>query len=307
MLEGGWALYAVIAAVFSAGFYLTNQYMKQSGRRVVFWMRAMIVAVMTPFIPLLHWPQEPSFYGIVILTALFGTTADIRTMDATAKYGGGVVARVMPVTVVAAFFLWFFFAPGLLQGYLNEPLRALCICLALGGCVFFAVRLHKCEVSRAAMIYMLPALSGYTATTILNKSAMQFGDFSHDYAGVVFGYMYIQSWSAIILIGLFSGPAAIFFSGPAAAAKKLKPEAGFKKVLAAAILVSLVWIGHMTFKNYAVAYTPHPSYQAAVNLTAPVFISIIYLFLGHREKANVRDGMGIVVSVLLLVLMTVKR
>lgn len=302
----GWAWFSLISAVFSAGFYLVNQYWRMPGDLLVFTMRIMIVAMMTPFVAHLHWPQDPRFYGAVLATVIVGTSSDVRTFNASAKFGAGMVSRLMPVTVLIAFFLWFAIRPALLFEYLSRPWLTLGILISLSACVYFSMRLNKCEVSRSAMAFMAPALAGYTITTVLNKYAMDFGAGSGEFSGVVYGYMYIQSLLALLLVGPYvlwkrrKRPQALVQTVPAVASPALQ----LRPLLAASMAAAIVWIAHMVFKNYAMAYSESPSYQAAINLTAPVMIAIVYRIVGHREETDVKAGMGIVAAALLLVVVT---
>lgn len=303
----GWAWFSLVSAIFSAGFYLVNQYWRMPGDMLVFTMRIMIVVLMTPFVTQLNWPQDPRFYMAVLITVIAGTSADVRTFNASAKFGAGMVSRLMPVTVLAAFFLWFFIRPALLFEYLAHPWLTAGILLSLGGCVYFAMRLNRCEVSRSAMVFMAPALAGYTCSTVMNKYSMDFGAGAGDFAGVVYGYMYVQSLIALLLVGPYvlwtrrhpvQATLVNALPVPARPALKLRP------LLIASVVAAFIWISHMVFKNYAVAYSESPSYQAAINLTAPVMIAMVYRMVGHREETDVRAGMGIVAAALLLVAVT---
>ncbi|MDE1151445.1 MAG: hypothetical protein PW788_02815 [Micavibrio sp.] len=297
MAGWGWVILSLIAAVFLAGFYLVNQYLRQPGHILVFWVRVLVVIFLSPLISRLSLPTDWHFYAAVLLTVLVATFADIRTFNVSAKYGGGVVARVQPVTVWGAFLLWFLFDPQLITQYLSHPWNTAGILAALGGCVFFSMRLNKCQVTRAAMIEMAPALVGYTFTTVLNKYALSHATLESG----VYSYMFVQSVFAAVIIGIYAMIRAKYY-----------PVAGSttgwvtKPMLAATLLATFTWICHMTYKNYAMAFTPNPSFQAALLLTAPVFISIFYHFARHKEEGDVKSGMGIVACALLLALMTVR-
>jgi hypothetical protein len=290
MTGWGWVLASVVAAVFSAGFFLVNQYMKQPGHLLVFWMRVIVVVAMSPLMLYVELPTDPRFYAAVILTVFAGTFADVRTFNAAAKFGGGVVSRVQPVTVWCAFLLWFFFDPGLLARYAAHPANTAIILAALLGCVYFASHMNKCEVTRAALIYTAPALAGYTVTTVLNKYAMDHGPLE----GAVYGYMYIQSFTAVLVTGVYSLVKGI---GPSTTVSWVN-----KKMLTAVLLAAAAWTCHMIFKNYAMAFTPNPSYQAAINLSTPLFILFFYALARHKEEARVLPGLGIVACAIVLAL-----
>lgn len=293
MTGGGWAAFSLVAAAFSAAFYLVNQYSRQPGGAVVLWMRAAVVVLMTPWMFHVAWPQNPVFYGIVILTAFLGVLGDVRTMNVSAQYGGGVVSRVMPMTVWGSFFLWMSFNPGLFGEYLARPLNSLGILAALAGCVYFAARLRKCDLTQSAMRAMLPALVAYTFSVTLNKVAMDYGAAEQSFSGVVYTYMYVQSAAGVLIMLPLEYKRVGSLSPPGRA------------LIWAALTAAAVWIGHMVHKNYAMAYTVNPSYQAAINLIAPVFISVFYWFRGHREEADVFSGMGVVLCAIVLALLTI--
>jgi hypothetical protein len=305
MQGGGWAVFAFCAAALTACFYLVNQYRKQPGDMLVFVMRAAVVAVMMPMARHIDWPSQPGFYATVFLTVLFGCSADIRTFNVSASHGGGVVSRVMPVTVVSAFFLWMIVRPAQVTAYMAEPFRAAMIFLSIGLCVYFATRMNRCGVTRSATVRMLPALAAYTLTTVLNKYAMDYGLGAASFGGVVFGYIFLQS---VISVFIF-GPYVLWRRRASAKPDKTGavPMTDLRGLLLAvlpALAAACVWLGAMTFKNYAVAYTANPAYQAAIGLSAPVIILLFYKAVGHKETADVRAGLGIVLACLLLTIAT---
>lgn len=296
MAGWGWVICSLIAAVFSAGFYLVNQYLRQPGHLLVFWMRVMVVLFMSPMMMHLTLPTDPRFYIAVLATVFVGTFADIRSFNASAKYGAGVVSRINPSIVWGAFILWLIYDPSLLSRYAEHPWNTFGVLVALGGCVFFAMRLNRCPITRDALMYMAPALAGYAVTTVLNKYAMGLGGVD----SVVYSYMYVQSVIACIAIGGY----ILFHSSR----NKDKTLTGWtnQKMLAAGMLACFTWICHMIYKNYGMVYTPNPSYLAALGLTTPVFIAVFYRFAKHKEEADVASGMGIVACAVLLALVTVR-
>jgi hypothetical protein len=295
MAGGGWAVFSLVAAVFSGGFYLVNQYLRQPGHLLVFWMRVLVVLCLSPLMARLDLPDDPRFYLAVLVTVFVGTFSDIRTFNACNIYGGGVVSRVQPLTVWGSFLLWFLFDPAALGDYAAHPWNTFGILLALAGCVYFAMRLNKCKITRAGFVYMLPALLGYTLTTVLNKYAMDHGPLE----GAVYGYMYVQSVLAVLLIGGYS------LWQEKAVPRPAGDGWASRAMLAAALIAGFSWLCHMIYKNYAMAFTPNPAYQAAINLTTPVFIALFYRLAKHWEEADVASGMGIVACAVALALLTV--
>lgn len=302
MHGGGWAVFAVISAGFTAVFYLVNQYLRQPGYLLVFWMRVLATIAMAPVVGLFALPTDPHFYGAVALTVLFSTYGDIRTFDVSAKYGGGVVSRLQPLIVWGSFAVWFAFDPSLFSFYLHQPLRTLGICAALGGCVYFAMRMNKSPLNREAFAEMLPALGAYVMTTVLNKYALMHGPVN----GAVYGYMFVQSALAVVCAG---GYAMWRLRNPlplkaiSAPVLNVPPRAALPL---AALMACAAWICLMIYKNYAMIFTINPAYVAALGLTAPVFITVYYRMARHKEQEETLSGYGIVACALLLVVLTIR-
>ncbi len=295
MAGEGWAIFSLIAAVFSAAMFLVNQYLKQPGHMLVFWSRVCVLIFLAPVMTKFDLPTDWRFYAAVLATVFVGTVADIRTFNVSAKYGGGVVSRLQPLIVWGSFFLWFVFDPNLLMVYAQHPVNTMLIMATLGACVYFAQKMNTCPITKSAMIEMTPALLGYVLTTVLNKYAMAHGNLH----GAVLGYMYVQSTIAVLVLG----PYVLWKEKTLGL--KAQPWAG-KAMVAAALLMSFSWLCHMIYKNYAMAFTPNPAYQAALNLTAPIFIWVFYRFTRHKEEADVASGFGVVLCAVLLALLTVR-
>ncbi len=292
MHGGGWATITLASAVFSAAVYLLNQYMKQPGHMLVFWSRIATVLALAPFARHIAMPTNPLFYAAVVATAFSGGLADIRTFNVAARFGGGIIARVQPLTVFLTFLLWFAFEPSLFRQYAQTPVNTGFVLLAMGGCGYFASRLRKCAVSRRALLDMAPALLGYTVSTVLNKFAMTHAAL----AGAVFAYMYVQSAVVVVLAG-----------GYILLRQKQKDPAPLwtRKMALTAPLLALGWICSMVLKNSAMAFVPNPAYLAALLCVTPVLIALFYKLAGHREEADVLSGMGVVACAALLALVTV--
>lgn len=296
--EGNW-IYANLIAVFISTFIvLLNQYFKIPGSVLVFWARVCTVALMTPFMFIIDWPENPIYYVAVFATAFFGAFADTRLFNVSSKYGGGVVSRTTPLAIFTTFVVWLFFEPELIGKYISEPFRTAGIVLAMAGCVFFSMRIKKCEVSREALFAMLPVVLCYTVTGVLNKFSMSKG--SHD--GVVFCYMYLQS------VGVIPIMAAYLYSTNKNKFGKFNINFLFNKyAVKVGLFFAILWIGSMTFKNTAMITIPNPAYGTVLGQLSPVLISVIYYFLKHKEEGDVKSGFGIVACALLMSLLVIHK
>lgn len=292
MMGGGWVLFSLIAALPAAVSVLANQYFKLPGHLLVFWSRVVTVLCMAPFMAQIALPEDPRFYIAVAVTALLGAFADMRAYNASARHGAGAVSRVMPLGIVLSFFVWLGVDTSMIGKYLDHPFSTAAILVALSGITFFSMRLRHCVVTRTAFVHMLPALLAYTATNVLNKYAMHFGAIE----GAVFGYMFVQSALAVVIAGGY----AAYHEG-----KPQRQKWAWQPLAFNALLLAIVWIAHMTFKNYAMAFTPNPAYQSAVLQVTPLLVAGVYKIVGHRENADVKSGLYLVAFVALLALVTI--
>ena len=289
-----WVGLAVLSAVFTAMFYLINQYYKQSGLLIVFISRILIVLCMMPVWFFVDLPRNPSFYVIVFLSAILGVYGDVKMMDAVARFGGGVVSRLQPFTLILAFMLWFLFMPSLLEVYYAEGPVALGIVFSIVMAVFFASRLRKIPVQKEAIMMTAPALVAYALAICMNKLAMN----EESLTSGVYGYMFFQSLFAIPLCyGVMLYQKHEMVLKPAEILKQ-------KMLMRAGVLMFIAWFFHMVFKMYAVGMTINPSYVATINLIAPLFIILFYKLTGHKETADVKNGLGILVCAFMLAVLT---
>lgn len=293
---GGWVFLSVLSAVFTAMFFLINQFFKLPGRDIVVMSRVMVVAVMTPFMAfVIEWPTDPVFYAVVFASAILGVIGDTTIFNASAKYGAGAVGRVQPVNLIFAFFLWFLFYPSALYAYADMPVRATFIFLSICGCVFFASRMRQSAINADALRAVAPALVCYAFTVVCNKMAMNHAPLH----GGVYGYMYVQSIFAIFLVGGHT-----VWQAKRNIVKP--PRYRDRKLLHASFLMTIAYIFHMIFKMYAVGFSVNPSYVAAIGMTAPIFIALYYRLIAHKEEGDVKNGMGIVLCAMALAALTVR-
>jgi len=289
-----WIILSFLAAIVSAGIYLVNQYFKLPGHTLVFWMRLFILIGFLPFLNYINWPDNINFYIAVAVTGILASLGDIRLYNITAVYGAGVTARLQPLMLWVAFFVWFIFDPQLLFEYFEHPYKSSGILLSLFGCVYFAAHLKKCPISKAVFFKISPAVAGYGLNMALAKYAF---DNSSLHSGV-FAYIIVQTIIAIPVSGFF------LWQAQPSKDQENTPKPPLKKILIVSFILTFFWMAHMICKNYANSFAENPAYVAALILTAPVWISLAYKLVGHKEDANVVSGMGIVLCSILLSILT---
>lgn len=291
-----WIVLSLIAAMCMGAFFLICQYYKTPGHYLVIWPRLLVLTSLMPILFLMDWPQDPRFYIAVALTGIIAGLSDLRVLNISSEYGGGIVSRLQPLGIGIAFFLWLIVKPEQLFTYLEHPFHALGIMIALTGCVYFSSILRKCTITGPALQKLLLPIFGYACNIVIAKYAF---DHSPFHSGVFF-YLFVQS--------LFAAPLIFAY-----AMLSKKPEMKFdrqaffsKSIFVPAFFMFLIWSLHMVTKNYANTLTPNPSYVAALVLTCPVWVMLFYKIVGHKEDANISAGIGIMISAIMLALLNLR-
>lgn len=285
-----WAFLSLIATICIAAVKLTNQYMQVNGLDLAVVNKAMLAVFSLPFVLIYGLPDTPLFYLFVFLTIPICLYMDAKVFDIAAKYGGGVLTRVEPLYVPLVFIVWLVLSPGLFVEYLQRPLLLFAIISSIAGCVVFSMKMKKCAVSHAALTEMLPILFMMAAVAILNKLAM---DYSPLHRGV-FAYIFLQS---LMMSGAGYGWIVL-------KQKRTLRSLHMPILIKAAFLVAFATLIHLIAKNYAFSLVADPTFPSIIMLTAPFFVLLFYKLTGHKEKASIWPGLGIVVCALLLTVAT---
>ncbi len=285
-----WFIFSLIATICTAGVRLINQYSKVSGFDLTVANKSILVVLSLPFIFAYGLPEDPLFYCFVLATVPLCLYQDARIFDIAAKYGGGVLTRVTPLHVPIVFVFWMMLSPALFLEYLQTPAVFAVMLACISGCVFFSVRMQNCEVNAAALRDIFPVLFLTAATIILNKLAM---DYSPLHAGV-YAYIFVQ---------------AVCMSGVGLGWIVLKQKRALKSLYAPALMKASLFVAfaillHLITKNYAFSLVEDPTLPSVILLTAPFFILVFYKLTGHKEKADIWPGIGVVLCVLLLTAVT---
>lgn len=275
-----WAVFALICAASSALVMLIPERVKCDGFALAFWNKAAAFVFMIPMVVHYGLPDQWQFYALVAAQAMLWVISDVIFFRALPVVGAGVVSRILPVSVILTFFLWFLFDHALLMDYLAAPKRSVLVCLALCGSVYFAMRLKRDPVSWAAVRMIWFVLFAAVVGPLMYKLVTQRTTIEQGpFAFVMFeAFVMVSVWSVYYAVKK-PIPMDVLFSK-----QSLK---GGAMVGAAMSLVSLS-------KFAAVHYVDNPGLVPAVKYLDAIIIMAYYKASGRIEKADVVAGLGIV-------------
>jgi len=248
---------------------------------MLFWLRAVMAVAALPALIFTGLPNDPVFYAATALTALIWSYADLASFRASEDFGAGAIARLIPLNVLVTFFMWIALDPALLYQYIDDPLRGGGIVLSLCAAVYFATRLQKTTVTRAAMRAMVPVILMSGMGVVFAKVAIDTGD-AHS---SVFAYIVLQS---ILMAGVFWTLEAKWHPVPRAV------FAG-RAAMTAGVMMGINTLVHMVFKSYGYRLVENPAYVSAIILTTSVFVLLYYKVFKRQEIGDLKSGLMVVV------------
>jgi hypothetical protein len=277
-----WFILALSAAFFNTGYKLSNQYLKLSGHKLTVLIKLFQVLIFLPFLFFVEWPTDIAFYCLALLTGPLVLLQDRAVFDFTAKYDAGPITRVEPLTIPFVFFTWLIISPSEFFRLVDNPLIACGIFACIASSIYFSFRMKKCDVSFSILKAMIPLIILMGTISLLAKSAI---DYAPDIQGITV-YAFIQSVSLVLLSPLLS--------------KKKMESKEKQNYLLPSLGLSFILTAIIILRLYGFALTPNPAYVTAVMLTAPFWIMLFYKFKGPKETVDVKSGIGIVISVIIM-------
>lgn len=277
-----WSIFALLCAAFSALVLILPERAQADGFALAFWNKAAAVIFMIPWVIWQGLPDQWQFYALVAAQAGLWAISDVIFFRALPVVGAGVISRILPISVIVTFVLWFFFDPALLGDYLSTPVRSALVCVALCGSVYFAMRLKHDPVSWAAIRRIWFVLFAAVIGPLMYKMVTQYTTIQQGpFAYVLFeGMIMVLLWT-------------VFYQ-----AKTVKPvtmQVLFAKesIRAGAIVGAAMCLVSLT-KFAAMHYVDNPGLVPAVKYLDAIIVMAYYKAIGKVERADVIAGLGIV-------------
>jgi hypothetical protein len=289
MFAGAWAVYGILSAALTAVMMLLQERWKVEPFSLALWCKIACVVALLPVMPFTGFPPDPWFYIWTFPTAVIFAIADVILFRHLPLVGAGVVSRVLPVTVIVGFFLWFAADPSIISKYTDQPMVSAGIVGALCTAAFFSMRLRKCEVSMKALRVLWFVMCSNVAGPMLTKAAMQHAEALQ--GAIAYTFVQALMMVAIWLCWLF-------------AAKPVAPRSLVqRKTWQPGLLIGVVMVLGVTVYVLSVAFVDNPGYVSAIRLVNTVMILGAHRMMGKRDESDVVSGLGIVAAAAALIVL----
>lgn len=288
-----WVWAALAIGPLMGFFFLLLQKLNIPGRDLIVWRGFGPALAMLPVLGFLQWPSDPVFYITTMVIGLLVSVFDRIMLDSTVIYGAGATSRLLPLSTLGVFLLWFIVDADAWTTLWQTPWLAFAefACLAIG--IGALSRMRHDPISRGAFFYLLPAILLAIGIDILHRIAV-----TH-MADVPF--MHGMSLYVFIVSGL-GGAGGLM-------ARRLKNKAWHfrglftRHMLHAAAMITGFIASVMMLKGWAMLHTPNPSFVTALNLTSAIWVVILGRMMRIPDKANIGSGLVFVGSMIALILL----
>lgn len=275
-----WAVFALLCAASSALVLILPERARADGFALAFWNKAAAALFMVPLVIWQGLPAQWEFYALVAAQAMLWVVSDVIFFRALPEVGAGVISRILPVSVIVTFCLWFLFDPALLHDYLLTPTRSVLVCLALCGSVYFAMRLKRDPVSWAAIRRIWFVLFAAVIGPLMYKLVTK-------YTTIEQGPFAFVMFEGVVMVCVWSVFYAVRRPVPVSTLLSRQSLVAGAMVGAAMCLVSLS-------KFAAMHYVDNPGLVPAVKYLDAIIVMAYYKAIGKIEEADVAAGLGIV-------------
>lgn len=281
-----WWLFALLQPFGFAFSTIIAQHFQKSGFSLVT-VRSVAVAFFTlPFAFIVEAPTEWIFYVTAFTAAALAFVGDSLVLNSSAKYGAGTTSRLLPVSPLLGFAIWITAHPESFYKLFENPIIGLGIICSLISCAYAMTHLKKCDISKKALIYLIPVIVIFGINDYMNKTAQ---DNSGFWNGIVW-YIIILSTTQFILGSLLHLKNKNFMS-----------TVQDKKLIKAGLLIGACYFVAMVGRNLSMVYTANPAYTSIIAGATPLVIYVYHKIFNIEDKANVKAGLLFTASVLALI------
>lgn len=284
-----WALFALAAALFQAGFVETNRHVKASASHLNFWHLALGALLSVLFLPWMLFPSSPLFYAAFVVIAAVSVVGCTVQMYMAGQKNGRVASMWMPVATFTSFFLWLSIDPDLLDSYLNSFVTMAGIAVAFGICVYALSALRSNDAGWRTFLMIAPVGVLYGFNGVVIKFIMpddpQLGHF------LTYSLLYYASSMCLQFM---------FIAGRG----QLNKTMFDKRLLKGGIIIALFsFCANFTIVK-AITMADNPAYAGAVSMTVPVWVMLYHKCVGLHDDADPKSGVLLVFGAILLAVVT---
>lgn len=289
-----WILFALIASVISAFYYLFAQNLKIKTNAYLVFRGLGMAVFLLPILILFPSVFPPAFYITSFLQGCIVAYSDYLAFRVNKNYGSETLSSILPFSVVISFFGWFFVEPELIFQYAAQPLKTTIVLLSLFGGTYALLQYRQINLTRKAFYLLLPVLFLSSVISILSKLIMSYSVENELLCACQ------RTWIVGFVVGVIH---LIIYVKKKLPLKDLIEPATIKKGM---LFILLLFV--MIFKSLAMYFAQNPAYVMCLVYLALIWIMLLssyvpaFKFKHFDRQAKRKWELLFVVSVIVLVL-----
>lgn len=283
-----WTLYAVSHSVFRAIFAEINRIYRIDAWQLTFLHAMCAVVMLLPFVGVMRWDADASFYIAAGLVALILSVGIVIQLNLSSEQNGRISAISIPFEALGAFLIWLAVDPEAWASYDGKPLALISLGLAFFIAIFGLVMLRGHDINRRTLMVMAPVALTYAVAGVVTKVVVPVDE---SLIPALLSFVMVNYIVMTVAMGI-------------AVLVKRRVDTTLRSVrtLGAGVLTGMLSLmGYATFVA-AVVIAPNPGYVSLTAVLVPVWL-FIYHHAKHREDhSSAVAALLIVTSVLVLVI-----
>lgn len=266
---------------------LLQEHFKAAPFPMAFWIKVACALVMAPFVIKTGLPNNPTYYALLGAQSFLWVISDVIFYRGIKDVGAGVIARLLPLTTFASFFLWFALDWPLASAYAAHPAHSLAIVSVLGLSAIFAWNLRQCQVTRTAFRAIWFVLFANVVGSLSTKIITTYADPKQG----IYAYVFCE---ALIMVTIWLVYYVVRRPVP------VKSMFGLGAIKSG-FIVGAVAAFSVAATISAVYAVDNPAYVSAVRYLNSVMIFFYYRALGRPTQGHLWAGFGLVACAAALV------
>jgi len=284
-----WALCGLGIAVISATAMLIQEKFKINGIAISLWNKIVCVIAMVPFVIHYGLPHEIMFYIMMTCSAIVYAISDIIYFRSISEAGAGTISRLMPISVVCGFVLWFVVDPSSFIPYLHKPIVTTLIFLVLCLCAYSASHLKNCAVSMKTLRQIWFVIFAFIIGQPIIKEGLSATSTVHG----IYCFPFVEGIMMLSIWGVY-----LYMRKPIPLSTLFSRTVWRGSVLFGAVNALGMVVGALGFDR-----VDNPGYVTALELTNSFLILVAYKATGRKNDGNVIAGLGVVACAAALIIL----
>lgn len=284
-----WTVYAIAHSLFRAIFAEINRIYRVDAWQLTFVHAVCAVILLLPFMPLMDWPADLSFYTAAAMVALITSVGVVIQLNLSSEQNGRISGIAVPFEALGAFAIWLAINPDALAEYEHETLRLVALFAAFIIAIVGLMLLRRHDINRRTLMVMAPVALTYAVAGVVTKIVVPYESF----IPAVLSFVLVNYVVMTVAMGLF-----LLVKG------RVDETLRAPRTLVAGMLTGMLGLmGYATFVA-AVVMAPNPGYVSLTAVLVPVWL-FIYHHAKHREDhSSAAAALLIILSVVMLVFAT---